>query len=263
MASDLGGAWASRPAGATSAGRWGHPLYEFAEVDSTQTMAATLAAGGAPEGTVVLAEHQRAGRGRRGRSWHDHPGANLLMSIVLRPVLPAAHVPRLALLAAVAVAESIEQRTGLGPGIKWPNDILLNDRKCAGVLAEATTDGTVVDRVILGIGVNVNQREFPDDLAGHSTSLALELGSTVDRRALLGDILHSLERWVAIHGARGFPPVQAEWCRRSVTIGRPVIAGATRGTAAGVDVDGALLVHDAANRVHRVVAAEVEHAPGG
>jgi BirA family biotin operon repressor/biotin-[acetyl-CoA-carboxylase] ligase len=242
--------------------RFGSPLYEFAEVDSTQTIAAALAAEGAPEGTVVLTEHQRAGRGRRGRAWHDRPGDNLLFSIVLRPTLLAAQVPRLALLAAVAVAEGIEGHTSLRPGIKWPNDVLLSDRKCVGILAEATTEGAAVGHVILGIGVNVNQRQFSDDLTPHVTSLALELGSVVDRRALLGEILRALERWYAVHAVRGFEPVQAEWCRRTVTIGRAVTVGDIRGTAAGVDADGALLVRDATDRIHRVVAAEVEHAAG-
>jgi BirA family transcriptional regulator, biotin operon repressor / biotin---[acetyl-CoA-carboxylase] ligase len=242
--------------------RFGSPLYEFGEVDSTQTIAATLAAEGAPEGTLVLAEHQRAGRGRRGRSWHDRPGDNLLFSLVLRPQLAAADGPRLALVAAVALAEAVERHTGLRPGIKWPNDVILSEKKCAGVLAEATTDGAAVRRVILGIGVNVNQCEFPDDLARHATSLALELGTPIDRRALLGDVLPALERWYTLHAARGFAPVRDEWCRRSVTIGRAVAVDAVRGIAAGLDVDGALLVREATGTVRRVVAAEVEHAAG-
>jgi BirA family transcriptional regulator, biotin operon repressor / biotin---[acetyl-CoA-carboxylase] ligase len=250
------------PAAGDPPRRFGSPLYEFAEVDSTQAIAAGLAAEGAPEGTVVLAEHQREGRGRRGRSWHDHPGDNLLFSLILRPQLIAAHVPRLALLAAVAVAEGVERHTGLRPGIKWPNDILLADRKCAGVLAEATTEGAAVGRVILGIGVNVNQRGFPDDLAPHVTSLALELGTGLDRRALLAEILLALERWCAIHTAHGFALVHAEWCRRSVTLGRAVVVGAVRGMAAGLDADGALLVRDAAGGLQRVVVAEVDHAAG-
>src|SRR5207302_625575 len=131
------------------------------EVDSTQTVARELADTRAPEGTVVTAEHQRAGRGRGGRSWLDRPGENLLLSVILRPAIQAAEVPQLTLVAAVAVAEAVEEVAGLRPDIKWPNDLVLDERKFAGVLTEAASDGRAVSRVIVGIGINVNQREFP------------------------------------------------------------------------------------------------------
>src|SRR5207253_601952 len=104
----------------------------------------------APEGTVVAAEHQRAGRGRGGRSWLDRPGENLLLSVILRPAIQAADVPQLTLVAAVAVAEAVEEVVGLRPAIKWPNDLVLDERQFAGVLTEAASDGRAVSRVIVG-----------------------------------------------------------------------------------------------------------------
>lgn len=237
--------------------RFGAVLHELGEVGSTQAVARDLAEARAPEGTVVTAEHQGAGRGRGGRSWLDRPGENLLMSVILRPPLLAVEVPQLALLAAVAVAEAVEAVTGLAPGIKWPNDLLLDERKFAGLLAEAAGDGSAVSRVILGIGINVNQRVFPVDLAARATSLALAGGARVDRRRLRDAVLARLEHWYDIFLDHGFKPAHPEWCRRAVTLGRTVTAAGVAGTAAGLDHDGALLVRDADGRTHRIVAGEV------
>ena len=246
----------------TPGGRFGEIIHELGEVDSTQTVARELADTRAPEGTVVTAEHQRAGRGRGGRSWLDRPGENLLLSVILRPAIQAAEVPQLTLVAAVAVAEAVEEVAGLRPDIKWPNDLVLDERKFAGVLTEATSDGRAVSRVIVGIGINVNQREFPVELAARATSLALARGAPVERRVLRDVLLARLERWYALYVDHGFTPVHPEWCRRAVTVGRPVVAGDLHGTAVALDGDGALLVRDAAGRTHRIVAGEVRDASG-
>jgi BirA family biotin operon repressor/biotin-[acetyl-CoA-carboxylase] ligase len=243
-------------------GRFGTVRYELGEVDTTQAVVRELADARAPEGTLVVAEHQRAGRGRGGRAWLDQPGANLLFSLLLRPAIQAAEVPQLQLLAAVGVAEAVEEVTGLAPGIKWPNDLLLDGRKFAGLLAEAVSDGAAVTRVVLGVGINVNQSEFPVDLAARATSLAQALGHSVDRRGLLDAILGRLESWYDIFLDHGFKPVRPEWCRRAVTLGRAVVSGTVQGTAVGLDHDGALLVRSASGDTQRVVAGEVLDAPG-
>jgi BirA family transcriptional regulator, biotin operon repressor / biotin---[acetyl-CoA-carboxylase] ligase len=240
--------------------RFGAVLYELGEVDSTQAIARALADQQASEGTVVTAEHQRAGRGRGGRSWLDRPGESLLLSVILRPPIPTAQAPQLALVAAVAVAEAVEEAAGLAPGIKWPNDLVLEERKFAGILTEAASDGSAVIRAIVGIGINVNQREFPIDLASRATSLALARGAPVDRRGLRDQLLSRFERWYGLYVARGFGPVYPEWCRRAVTLGRSVAAGDVDGTAVALDGDGALLVRDAGGRTHRVVAGDVQDA---
>jgi BirA family transcriptional regulator, biotin operon repressor / biotin---[acetyl-CoA-carboxylase] ligase len=244
----------------TPSGRFGTVLYELDEVDSTQAVARALAEARAVEGTVVTAEHQRAGRGRGGRSWLDRPGESLLLSVILRPAIAAAAVSQLALLGAVAVAEAVEEVAGLAPGIKWPNDLVLEERKFAGILVEAASEGGAVIRAIVGIGINVNQREFPVDLAARATSLGLARGAPVDRRGLRDQLLSRLEHWYRVWIARGFGPVYPEWCRRTVTLGRSVAAGAVDGTAVALDRDGALLVRAADGRTHRVVAGEVQDA---
>jgi BirA family biotin operon repressor/biotin-[acetyl-CoA-carboxylase] ligase len=237
--------------------RLGALRYDFADVDSTQAIARDLARSGAPEGTLVAAEHQRAGRGRAGRAWLDRPGENLLFSLILRPVLAPARVPQLALMGAVAIAEALESTTGAAPVIKWPNDLLLGGRKVCGLLAEAASDGDRVAHVVLGIGINVNQREFAAELGDGATSLARELGHAVDRSRVLDAALARLDHWYVVYGRVGFAGVEPEWSRRSALAGQPIVTGGVRGIALGIDDDGALLVQSVAGETHRVVAGEV------
>jgi BirA family transcriptional regulator, biotin operon repressor / biotin---[acetyl-CoA-carboxylase] ligase len=175
-------------------GRFGH-VYRYEEhCPSTQR----LLQSDDPEGTVAVAEEQSEGRGRLGRSWHAPTGTSVLVSVLLRPTVDPPRLPELSLIAGGAVAEAIAETTGLDPAIKFPNDVLLGGRKVAGILAEAG-DG----RVVLGIGVNVNQtaEELPLDMETEPTSLRLELGERVDRATLLAAILLRVElaydAWVA------------------------------------------------------------------
>lgn len=167
-------------------GRLGAP-YRFVETcPSTQR----LLGAGDPEGSTVAADHQTAGRGRLGRGWEDVPGRSILMSVVLRPSAPLAQWPRLSLVAGEAVAAAIRSETGLEASLRHPNDVVVAGRKLVGVLPEAR-DG----RVVLGIGVNVNQtrEELPSDTVKPATSLRAELGSEVERAPLLAAILYELE----------------------------------------------------------------------
>ncbi len=246
-ARDVVGAWATRP-----------PI-RLAEADSTQTEARSLAEAGAPEGTVVSAEHQTRGRGRGGRRWVDEPGAALLMSIILRPAAEVSRLPQLSLVAAVAVAEAAGGETGLRIALDWPNDVLVGGRKVAGILAEsfAARDGRVV--VILGIGVNVNQRYFPPDLAERATALALECGHALDREKLLQAVLERLEAWYRRWMEEGFLPIREAWRRASATLGRRVtINEGVGGMALDLAEDGALLVKTDTGAVIRHVAGSAE-----
>jgi BirA family biotin operon repressor/biotin-[acetyl-CoA-carboxylase] ligase len=146
---------------------------------------------GDPEGAVAVAEEQTEGRGRLGRSWEAPLGSSVLMSLILLPPIEAPRLPELSLIAGGAVAEAITRVTGIEPSIKFPNDVLIRGRKVAGVLAESS-DG----RVVLGIGVNVNQslEDLPEDVETEPTSLLLELGAPVHRAQLLAEILLQLER---------------------------------------------------------------------
>jgi BirA family transcriptional regulator, biotin operon repressor / biotin---[acetyl-CoA-carboxylase] ligase len=180
-------------------GRFGRPYAHVEACASTQR----LLAADAPEGAVAVAEHQTEGRGRRGRAWTDAPGTSLLLSLVLRPPVPVKRLPELTVVAAGACAGAIAALTGLEAEVKEPNDVLAGGRKLAGVLGEATEE-----RVVLGIGVNVNQSaaQLPEDARLPPTSLRLQLGRPVDRVLLLVELLDRLERdydaWVSAAGGR-------------------------------------------------------------
>jgi BirA family biotin operon repressor/biotin-[acetyl-CoA-carboxylase] ligase len=235
-------------------------IVRLGRVDSTQTVAFALAAEGAADGTVVVADSQAAGRGRRGRAWVDEPGASLLASIVLRPRLEPARLPGLSLAAGVAVAEALTRGAGLSPRLKWPNDVLVGGRKIAGVLLESrlsgAAEGTRVTAV-LGIGVNLAQRMFPAEIAEKATSVWLATGRLVDREALLAALLDALADWRRRLEYRGFAPVRARWRELADTLGRTVTVDGVTGVAVDIDADGALLVNDAEGRRHRVVAGDV------
>jgi BirA family biotin operon repressor/biotin-[acetyl-CoA-carboxylase] ligase len=162
-------------------------VYRYAELcTSTQR----LLAENDPEGAIAVAEEQSEGRGRLGRSWHAPARTSVLVSVLLRPAVDPARLPELSLVAGGAVAEAIADVTGIEPAIKFPNDVLVGGRKVAGILAESSEG-----RVVLGIGVNVNQAEeqLPRDAETEPTSLRVETGATVDRAQLLAAILARLE----------------------------------------------------------------------
>ena len=206
-------------------------------------------------GTVVVAEAQTAGRGRRGRSWLDEPGASLLTSIILRPRLEPARLPTLSLAAGVAVVEALERVTGLKPRLKWPNDVLVDGRKLAGILLESRIGPSPL--VVLGIGVNLAQRVFPADLAERATSVRLATGRRVDADALLTALLESLDAWRTRLETEGWAPIRERWRALTETLGRRVSIDGVQGIAVDVDEDGALIVAEGDVR-RRVVAGEVD-----
>jgi BirA family biotin operon repressor/biotin-[acetyl-CoA-carboxylase] ligase len=162
-------------------------LFVREEVDSTNDEIRRLALASAADGTVVLADKQTAGRGRRGAAWVCPPGQALAFSVLVRPTEPKALWPRLALAAGLAVAEGLELQ-GVVTGIKWPNDVWIGGKKICGVLVEAGSDFAII-----GIGVNVNVPAFPDELADTATSLLLETGEPIDRAGVLASVLRRLE----------------------------------------------------------------------
>jgi BirA family biotin operon repressor/biotin-[acetyl-CoA-carboxylase] ligase len=242
------------------------PIVRLDVVESTQGVAWELAERGAADRTVVVAEHQLAGRGRRGRTWHDEPGASLLLSIVVRPRLRVEQVPTLSLATGVAVAEALAVGFGLPARLKWPNDVLVGGRKIAGVLMESRLAG-LADPVttIIGIGMNLRQRLFAGALRDLATSVALETGRPADRDATLAVVLAEFDRWRLRLEREGFGPVRRRWLELSETLGRLVRAGGASGVAVDLDLDGALIVVDGAQR-HRIASGEIvegEHAPRG
>ena len=178
---------------------FGRAIRGHASVDSTNTKAAQWAREGAAHGSVVLTEYQTAGRGRQGRRWEAEPGQNLMFSVVLRPPLPPDRLGLLPLAAGLAVAEAVDPFIApVTASVKWPNDVLVEGRKTCGMLLETSFSGraAVIDApafVVLGIGLNVNQVDFPDALADTATSLRLITGRLVPRAPLLARLLRRLE----------------------------------------------------------------------
>ncbi len=231
-------------------------IVRLGTVTSTQVVAFDLAERGAPDRSVVVADHQSAGRGRRGRHWEDEPGAGLLVSILLRPRLTPPRLPALSHVAAVAVAEALAAVAALAPRLKWPNDVLVGGRKIAGILLESRLSASAATTV-LGVGVNLAQRVFPGALAATATSVALQTGSVVDRDVLLGALLDRFDAWRACLEGEGFPPVRQRWLALSETIGRRVTVDGLTGRAVDLDQDGALVLETPAGR-RRVVAGTIE-----
>jgi BirA family biotin operon repressor/biotin-[acetyl-CoA-carboxylase] ligase len=232
------------------------PIVRLGRVASTQPIAFALAAEGAPDGTVVIADSQTAGRGRRGHAWVDEPGASLLASIVMRPRLEPARLPGLSLAAAVAVADALTRTAGVTPRLKWPNDVLVGGRKLAGILLETRLSGDQAT-TILGVGVNLSQRVFPAELGATATSVWLVSGRLVDRDSLLAALLDALGEWRRRLERQGFAPIRKRWRALADTLGRAVTVDGVSGIAVDVDADGALVVADADGRRRRVVAGEV------
>jgi BirA family transcriptional regulator, biotin operon repressor / biotin---[acetyl-CoA-carboxylase] ligase len=239
----------------------GQEVHFWPETGSTNDEARRLARAGAPEGTLVVAEHQTAGRGRLERSWAAPPGSSLLLSLIFRPTLAPAQVQRLTMVCGLAIVEAVEATTGLPVGLKWPNDVVAGDAKLGGILAEVEHQGEAVAYAVVGMGLNVNLRpsDLPHDLAQPATSLAELLGEPVPRLPLLQALLRAVERRMLALAAGHSP--HEEWAARLVTLGRRVTvsgAGPTfQGRAEGVSPDGALLVRRAGGRLETVLAGDV------
>jgi BirA family biotin operon repressor/biotin-[acetyl-CoA-carboxylase] ligase len=213
-----------------------HEVRWFDSLDSTNRYLLDEARRGAPEGVVAVADHQTVGRGRRGREWVAPPGASLLVSVLLRPSLAPEQNQLVAMMCGLAMVDAVERVAGFAPALKWPNDVVVDDRKLAGILAEAEGGAVVV-----GIGVNVNWDEFPPELAETATACNLEAGHAVDRRELLASFLRALDARYA-----NLDVVRSEYGRRLATLGRRVRVerpdGDLEGRAVGVGASGELLV---------------------
>ena len=193
--------------------RLGSGFHYFAEIDSTNTYARHLAEADAREGEIVLAEAQTQGRGRLGRRWQSPPFANLYFSVILRPQLPPMQAPQITLTAAVALVETVTSFITQPVTIKWPNDILVDGKKLAGILTEASCDPDKVNFVILGIGVNLNSRiaTMPGEIRAHATSIAELTGSSIHRESFLRRLIQGLDRCYGELDEFGFAGLAPRW----------------------------------------------------
>ena len=246
--------------------KWiGKTIHHFHTLDSTNSKAYQLALNGAEEGEVVISESQEKGKGRLGRQWFSPPFLNLYLSVILRPNILPHQASLITLLAAVAAADAIREFSGLLPLIKWPNDILLRDRKVAGLLNEIHSEMDRVHFVILGIGVNLNMDEntFSKEIRAVATSLKIEMGQTISRKAFLPFFLQELERWYSIFLKEGSAAILKAWRDRAHIKGRRVKVtsfGETLvGTAIDVDSDGALILETGDGKRKRVVAGDIDY----
>lgn len=235
----------------------GQSIYFYEETDTTNNRARELALEGAPEGTLVVAEKQTAGRGRRGKVWESPLGTGIWMSLVLRPQIMPAEASVLTLLCGLATAEAIEAETGLSAGIKWPNDILINGKKAVGILTEMDCEMSQVHFVIPGIGINVNTASFPPEIVDIATSLYLECGKTVSRRRLVHKVLERLEEHYETFLRTGsFTAMLEDYRKHCITLGKEVhVLGREPFFAEALDItpEGELLVRRADNGKEEVV----------
>ncbi len=238
---------AERLRAALSSRIFGRVLQYSDRVGSTNDVILDLAGRGTPHGTVCLADEQSAGRGRRGYGWFSPPGCGIWASVLLRPRLSAALTPPLTLCTAAAVARVLEAAAGVTVKIKWPNDLLIRDRKVAGILAETRVVAGDEPVIVVGMGINVNHTRdlFPDEISGSATSLRIESGGPVAREDLFLAILSSFETAYGDYLASGPVSMLAEvdarlaWRGRTVEADSP--AGST-GQVSRVDEDGGLVL---------------------
>ena len=234
-------------------GRFGKPYRYERECESTQLL---LLGSGLPEGAAAATDHQTGGRGRFGRRWEEPPASSVLVSVMLHPPTER-HLPELSLVAALAAAEAVEGATGLTAQVKWPNDVMLNRRKVAGIISELS-DGTVV----VGIGINVNQTrdELPLDAPTEPGSLRTATGEVHDRAALLGSLLFRLERIYDGWRHGGLADLYGELGARDFLRGRRITVDGEAAIALQILRDGRLEVETDAGEVRTLESGEVRYA---
>lgn len=243
--------------------KWaGRPLHFFQELGSTNIQAKLEAEEGAAEGTLVIADMQTAGRGRRGRTWSSPAGVNLYFTLILKPSYGTEQASGVTLVMALAVAAGIRKSCGVRAKIKWPNDIVVNGRKVCGILTEMSVERNVIRYVVIGVGVNVGLQEFPREVADTAASLQAECGREVSRDTLTENIMAAFEEYYESFLLQGdLSGVLAEYNSLLVNRGEKVRVldpkGEYQGLAHGINSRGELLVEQEDGSVAEVYAGEV------
>ncbi len=243
-------------------GEFGSRVHHFYKTGSTMVEAARLASLGEPHGALVVAEEQTAGRGRLGHSWISEPSVGLYLTLLLRPALEPGGAPILTLVAGVAVAETLAEVSGLAFDLRWPNDVLIGGKKCAGILVEMTAEPERIKHVLVGIGINVNHQQIPHELAAEATSLRLEAGRSFSRLEILVSVLKRLEHYYNRLLNEGASAIVQRFTEiSSYARGKRVKVldspdGLT-GVTAGLTPEGVLLVQRDDGRMERVLSGHV------
>lgn len=240
----------------------GKNVYYHEKTGSTNIDAKQLAEESTPHGTLVVAEEQTDARGRRGRSWQAPAGSNIYFSLVLRPRVAADKAPMLTLVMALSVARAVSKQCGLEAKIKWPNDIVVNKKKVCGILTEMTLEGRNIAYVIVGVGINVNQQEFPEDIRETATSLRRESGKVFSREELLQKVLKYFEAdYESFLKTENMSLLRNEYngwlVNRGVQVKVLEPSGEYTGTAQGINENGELLVERENGQLEAVYAGEV------
>ncbi|MBN1833979.1 MAG: biotin--[acetyl-CoA-carboxylase] ligase [Deltaproteobacteria bacterium] len=243
---------------------FGRPIIFYSELSSTQDTAKELARKGAKEGTVVIAENQTQGKGRKGREWSSASGQGIQISVILRPRLRPSQSIQIPLVAGVAMAQAIIEVTPLKPRIKWPNDLMIGGKKVGGILTEMNAEIDRIDYVVLGVGLNVNtpQSLFPKEIRRIATSLAEELGGPVSRVRLVQSFLTEFEGLYEEFTTSGFQTIRERWKAMSDTIGAWVELsdmgeGKMKGRVLDMDMEGALLLEKEDQSIERILAGDI------
>jgi len=240
----------------------GRRIHHFFKIDSTNTVAMNLGAQDEPHGSIVLAEEQTAGRGRVGRSWYSEKSSGIYVSVLLRPEISPVQAPVLTLLSGLAVHEAVRETTGMQPDIRWPNDLLLQGKKFCGILTEMNAEPDRVHFVVVGIGVDVNHAQMPDELVAIAASLRMLTGKSYSRLELLARLLRCLDRYYNQFLEQGPQAIIDRWrAASSYCEGKRVkIVAATEtytGRTAGLDASGLLRIITDDGRVQTVLSGDV------
>ena len=242
--------------------KWAGKTVYFAEkVDSTNSWIKRLSKEGAEHGTLAVAEFQSAGRGRFDRKWEAPEGSSVMMTILLRPEFEPQYASMLTLVMGLAVAQAVDE-LGFKVSIKWPNDVVLSRKKICGILTEMGTNGTKIGYVLIGVGINVNLWEFPEEMQDKATSLALESGQEYDRNQIIGLVMkHFEEDYERFIQTCDFENLLEEYHRILANLNQPVRvlngADSFEGVSRGIDTKGELLVEKADGTVTKISAGEV------
>lgn len=242
---------------------FGQTIFALWSVGSTNKFAYTLATQGRKEGTIIIAEEQTRGRGRMNRHWDSQFGKGLWFSIILRPTVHAVKAGLFPYLAGVSVAQAIENKTGFTPSVKWPNDLLLNDKKFCGILSEIEFINNRIHFIILGIGINTDHKmnDFSEVLRHHATSLRIEIGHKIDRVSLFAEIINLLEQHYYYAIEYGFEMIISSWKKRCPLLGKNIRVFLQDhpyyGKFEDLDENGCLLLRSRDGELKKIVAGDL------